>query len=408
VDRRAQLTLAGVAAAIAVAVAAFGKPPNTRAPVTTPEDDREVIATLPVPANDPRRREIRDLRRTLDRDPSNERAAVRLARLDILLARERADPRYLGHAQAALAPWWSRSDASPSVLVLRATIEQSLHDFDAALLDLERALALAPGDVQAWLTKATVLTVCARYAEAREACAAVQRLGATFPALVCDAQIDGVTGGARAAGERLERALARAAQGQGETAWGLSLLGELAERAGDAKRAETSYQQALALDPEDAYTRGAYADLLLDEGRPREAITLLRDSESNDGLLLRLALAETRAKDPSASRHLEALSARFAASRARGDVVHRREEARFWLSLGGDPRRALTLAKENFVVQKEPWDVRVLLEAAAAAGQPREAGAALEHVARTKLEGPSIARARAALGGAPSPAASSP
>lgn len=395
-------------AAITVAIAAFGRPPNARAPVTTPKDDLEVIATLLGPGSDARRREIADLRRTLAREPTNERAAVRLARLDIVLARERADPRYLGHAQAALAPWWSRTDAPPSVLVLRATIEQSLHDFDAALLDLDRALALAPGDVQAWLTKSTVLTVRARYAEAREACARVESLGATFPALLCGAQIDGVNGGARAAGARLEGALAHAGQGQGERAWGLSVLGELAERTGDAKRAEMSFQQALALDADDAYTRGAYADLLLDEGRPREAVTLLRESESNDGLLLRLALAETRAKDASAARHVEALAARFAASRARGDVVHRREEARFWLSLGGDPHRALTLAKENFEVQKEPWDVRVLLEAAVASGAPSEAGPALEHVARTKLEGPSIARARVALVGAPGAATSSP
>jgi hypothetical protein len=61
------------------------------------------------------------------------------------------------------------------------------------------------------------------------------------------------------------------------------------------------------------------------------------------------------------------LGARFDASRARGDVVHRREEARYWLSLRDDPSRAHALAKANWDVQKEPWDARILREAADAA-----------------------------------------
>jgi hypothetical protein len=48
------------------------------------------------------------------------------------------------------------------------------------------------------------------------------------------------------------------------------------------------------------------------------------------------------------------LRARFDASRARGDIVHRREESRFQLQLNGDPKAALRLAQENWKVQREP------------------------------------------------------
>jgi hypothetical protein len=62
-----------------------------------------------------------------------------------------------------------------------------------------------------------------------------------------------------------------------------------------------------------------------------------------------------------------------ALSRARGDRVHQREEARLLLALGKEPARALSLAREGFAAQREPWDARVLLLAALAA---RELGAA--------------------------------
>ncbi len=390
-DRASRLTFLGLAAAVATALVVFGRSASSHADVVAPLDPATVVTTLPFAANDSRRREIAELRRVLAKDARDLRAAVALARLDVVLSRERADPRYLGHAEAALAPWWSAADAPPEVLVLRATIEQSLHDFDAALATLDRTVAIAPGDVQAWLTKATVLTVRARYAEARDACATVEGLGAPLAALVCTAQIDSLTGHARDAHDRLSAASARASGA--ERQWAVSVLGEMALRAGDPAAAEAHFRMALDMDAKDAYSRGAYADLLLDAGRFAEAISLSSDQESNDGLLLRLAIAEKRSGAEDAAAHAAALGARFDASRARGDVVHRREEARYWLELAGDPSRALALAKANFDVQKEPWDVRVLLEAAAAARAPGEAQAAIAHVERTSLEDPAVAQA---------------
>lgn len=394
-DRSSRIAFSALAIAVAGALAAFGRPATSKAAVIVPHDDAEVLATLPFAPGDARRRETDELRRALAREPRDVATATKLARLDILLARERADPRYLGHAQAALAPWWDSPDAPGEVLVLRATIEQSLHDFDAALADLDRALAKTPGDVQAWLTKATVLTVRAQHEEARAACTRVAELGAFFPALVCTATVESLTGDARGALQRLAPALGRVSRD--ERQWGLSVAGEIAFRAGDAKAAEASFREALALDPHDAYTRGALADLLLDADRAAEAAALVAGQESNDALLLRLAIAEKRTSAHAAGDHVATLRARFDASRARGDVVHRREEARFLLELEGDAERALALAKANFDVQKEPWDVRILLETAKAARRPEEARAALDHVRRTKLEDPAIA---ALVGGA--------
>jgi Tfp pilus assembly protein PilF len=363
-----------------------------------PVDPHEVLEALPFAAKDARSREINDLRRAISANPNDLARAVRLARLDIMLARERSDPRYLGHAQAALSPWWNATVAPVEVLVLRATIRQSLHDFDLALSDLDQAIRLAPDHVQALLTRAVVLTVRGRFPEARESCARLEPLSSPLVASVCRAQVDCVTGRAASAIEALRAVLSRAGQlSSDEEAWARSQLGECAARAGQLDEAQHEYQRTLQLDTNDAYARAALSDLLLDRGRAKEALAIVEGRDANDTLLLRIALAEKRLGAPQTTSHVDALAARFDASRLRGDVVHRREEARFWLDLKDSPSRALPLAVANWEVQREPADVRILLDSARAARQPRAAAAALAWLDETKLEDPFIAKTAAEL-----------
>jgi tetratricopeptide (TPR) repeat protein len=400
VERRTLYTLGGLAAAIAVCAVVFGRAPSAAATSRVPNDPGEVLETLPG-ARDPKSRRVAELRRAVAANPHDLRAAAALARLDIQLARERADPRYLGHAQAALGAWWATEDAPVEVLVLRATIEQSLHDFEAALADLDRALAVAPGHVQALLTRAVVLGVRGQYDEALATCARLAGRATEVVTVVCETGITSVTGHANAALVRLSDALRRARRDEplspDEEAWARASLGEYAVRAGQLDLADEHFRRALEIDPEDGYVRAALSDLLLDRGRPDEAIRLLEGRDANDTLLLRLAIAEKRAKNARAEADIEALAARFAASRLRGDVVHRREEARFALELRGEPRRALELARANWAVQKEPWDARVYLEAARGARARGEAATVLAWIAETHLEDPFLAKVAADL-----------
>src|SRR4051812_39524893 len=154
-DRRSLYASLALGAGVAVCLLFFGRSPKAAAdPGRVPTDPSEVLETLPVSLESGPHKEIKALRRALAARPDDLPRAVRLARLDIGLARERSDPRYLGHAQAALAPWWSTENAPVEVLVLRATIEQSLHDFESALRDLDAAVRRDPQHVQAWLTRA--------------------------------------------------------------------------------------------------------------------------------------------------------------------------------------------------------------------------------------------------------------
>jgi predicted Zn-dependent protease len=219
---------------------------------------------------------------------------------------------------------------------------------------------------QALLTRATVLTVLGRYDDARRDCAALAGKAAPIVVLGCEATPASLSGRAAPAYDALVQSLGYARSDPAMREWALTLAAEIAARRGDFAAAERHFRAALALDPRDAYLKGAFADFLLDRNRPQEVLPLVRDDTRNDVLLLRLALAEQRltGQREAFAAHRADLAARFDAARRRGDRTHRREEARFRLSIENDPKAALSLAVENWRVQREPADLRILIEAA--------------------------------------------
>ena len=335
-----------------------------------PADDAVVLERLPE-KTDPSLRDVKRLRAALANTPNDLALAAKLGRRAIEAARETGDPRFLGQAQAALSPWWNLADPPPAALLLRATIEQSNHDFDGAIADLNRLIARYPVDGQALLTRATVLTVQGKYAEARADCARVARLTVPLVVAGCLAAPTSLSGQAGPAYDSLMQALAQSPNADaGLREWALTLAGEIAERRGDYAAAETHYRSALAIDLHDPYLIAAYCDFLLDRGRPAEVPPLVKNQTRNDNLLLRLALAEAKlpAAQAAFATHRQELTDRFDAAHRRGDSLHKREEARFRLAIEGDPPGALKLAREDWTVQREPADLRILYEAATAAG----------------------------------------
>jgi predicted Zn-dependent protease len=284
--------------------AVFFRPAEGADVPRVPHADSEVLEHLPLGATDPRERQQVQLRRQLSAHPDDLRTAVALARLDIELSRARSDPRYLSYAQAALGPFWDMPSPPPEALVLRATIRQSVHDFDRALADLDQVVKTDPGNPQAWITRSVVLTVKGRYDEAMASCQPLRRLTSELVVAVCETSIQAVTGSAGPAYERLSAAVLGGRRlSVAEQEWAVSTLGEIAERRGRDDDAEKHFKEALALDPDDPYVVSAYADLLLDLGRPAEARKLVDGKTENDNLLLRLALAEAKTHAPDAANY---------------------------------------------------------------------------------------------------------
>ncbi len=305
--------------------------------------------------------------------------AIPLAQFYIQQSRATGDLRYLGYAEGVLAPWIKQDPPVPDVLVLQATLQQSRHEFGASLATLDRVLAARPKDPQALLIRATVLRVLGRYSEAGAACEQLSRIVEPRLGALCIQSLRGLNG-------HLDSAYAALSQlsSQGwlspEKSWLYSELGEMAVRLGRDADAQLWFQQDLNLVPKDFYVRAAYADLLLRQGRPGEALTLLEGQESIEPLLLRIAIAERQLRDSRQAQSGARLRAAFAVEEQRGEAVHRREQARFLLEVEDQPTLALAVALENWAVQREPDDVLVLVSAAKAAGNDAAAQPALEFV----------------------------
>ena len=354
----------------------------------TPKDGSAVIEQLPRRA-DATQLALRGLRQQLDAKPQDLALASGLAQRYIALARSETDPRYLGYAQAALAPWWRQAAPPVPVRLLRATILQSTHHFGPALQDLDAVIAQEPGNGQAWLTRATVLTVQGDYAKATASCARLSALTTQLVTVTCLANIASVTGRAAASERLLELTLQRSAGAAPELeSWAATLLAEMATRRGEWALAEARYTKALAQQPRDSYLLGAYADFLLDRQRPQEVAKLLKEQQRIDALLLRYALAlqALPSQQPAFLAAKAELAARFNAAMQRGDTVHQREQARFALFLQQDIPVALQLAQKNWAIQKEVPDMRILLEASLAARNYAAAQPVLAWIAANGVE----------------------
>ena len=298
--------------------------------------------------------------------------AIPLAQFYIQQSRISGDLRFLGYAEAVLAPWVRTDPPLPDVLILQATLQQSRHEFTASLATLDRTLAARPNDPQALLIRATVLRVLGRYSEAGPACEQFSRLVEPRLGALCTQSLRGMTGDLESAYSALTQI---SSQGwlNAERSWLYSELGEMAVRLGRDEDAQRWFQRDLNLVPGDFYVRAAFADLLLRRRRPAEVLALLKGQESFEPLLLRIAIAQKQLGDPGLAQSSARLRTAFAAELQRGEAVHRREQARFLLEVEDRPKLSLSAALENWAVQREPDDVLVLISAANAAGSPAAA-----------------------------------
>ncbi len=373
--RLALLMIAGLG--VLIAGATFAAP-------RIPADDSAVLEILP-DAKSLQTRALRAAEQALAAKPGDLPAALAVARAAIHQARREGDPRWLGHASAALAPFLTArpgAQISPDVRLLHAIILQSTHDFPASLDELAIVLRADPNNGQALLTRAAIRLVRADLAGASADCAAFAQTRAGLLADSCTASVMAQKGAAPRALRALTLSLAshalEAAQNPETAAWAATIAAETAAHLGDTS-ADARFHAALAIDATDPYVLAAYSDFLLAHDRAAEVVTLLASHTKNDPLLLRLTLAEIAVRAPLAANHIADLGARFEASRLRGESVHRREEARYRLDITHEPARALALARANWQVQREPADAAILL--AAGRANQDEAAIATAHAA---------------------------
>lgn len=353
--------MAGMACACAIAQA--------QAAPLVPSDDDQVIEMLPAAGGE--RAEERRLRREWVAHRGDADKAVALAKHALARARADGDPRRAGQALAALQAWPDPASAPDEVLLMRAVIEQHLHGFEATAQHLELLLRRQPGHAQAWLTLATVRRVQGRYAQSDAACEGLLRSGQTMHGQACRAENAGLRGETGHARDTLSRLIAAPRLAAADRNWLLTTLAELESRAARAAEAERAYRAALAAH-DDAYTSLSYADFLLEQGRPSDALRQLKNETRSDAVLLRMAIASARSQAAGGAQLASELRERMraAALRPEARATHAREQAMFALWIDKAPRRAWQLARDNLRRQREPLDLLVAAHAARALGDP--------------------------------------
>ena len=194
---------------------------------------------------------------------------------------------------------WNLPNPPAEVRLLRATILQWQHQFDAARLDLDAVISADDkGVVQAHLTRATVLMVQGEPDAARHDCAALVNHTEPLIAATCIAAASALMGRAVPMEAALTTALTQTGKATpAASVWAYTELAEINDRLGRVEAARRDYQQALQLQQatghRDPYLLASYADFLLDRGENAQVVLLLDGLERIDNLLLRLALAET-------------------------------------------------------------------------------------------------------------------
>lgn len=323
------------------------------APITPTHDD-EVIERLPAVS-------VRD---AASSDPA---VALREARALLDAGRKEGDPRLAGRALARLARWDRDPQAPATVVLLLASAEQYLHQFERATQRLQALVRREPRQAQAWLMLATMHRVQGRYAESDTACGALQRLGVQPYAQACVLENLALRGQHSLARGQLMSLLAMVPDAA-TRAWLLTTLAELEQRAGRVQPSDQAWRQALQTAP-DSYTAIGYADFLLDNQRPRDAWRVLQHEVRTDAVLLRLATAAQRAALPEAPALQAELRDRFALADQRSESSgHERERAMMALEIERDPALALRAARRNVERQREPLDILLLARCAIAAG----------------------------------------
>lgn len=377
-----------------------------------PDKDSVVLEQLLAPrlAGAASLRELRDQWRAR---PAHVPAALAYARAALELNRRDEDPRYLGYAEAALAPWWATSQAPPEIVLLRASLRLARLDIAPAEQDLQRLIdSPAPEAVAARMTRAGLRLGQGAPDAALADCQAARAAVSDLVAATCVAAARGLRGEAASAQETLDAALLHSADAPlAAELWARAVAAELALRLGRPAQARQHFEQGLrrmsAAGSTDPGLLAAYADFLLARQEGRHVQALLGPTPTQDSLIVRLTLAEHQlaqdgdaAAGDAALAHSRYLALRFQEMRQRGDRSHLRDQALFELEVRGDADAALRSMAQAWVTQREPVDALLLLRAARAAGKPEAAAPARAWITATGLKDarlePELARSRAA------------
>tara|TARA_R110001592_G_scaffold72028_3_gene219836 strand:+ start:3249 stop:4517 length:1269 start_codon:yes stop_codon:yes gene_type:complete len=296
------------------------------------------------------------------------------------------EQRAYGHTLAILKRWPAQMEKTATILILLASVLQHEHQFKEALAHLDAALIKDSANAQAWLMRAQINLVVAYYNSARENCNVLSNLVQPAVSINCIAQVDALTGNAQSSLTLLENMLSenRDLSRQDYAELFISAA-SMAHRLGKPEDAIRYYNSVLQISPDQPYALVHYAQLLLEQSRFDDAISLFasRDERAlpdEQKILYTRALLMSEKPDniALAGRLKESLEENFNSAFMREEALPNKAYAQYALYIGKQPQEALVAARANWSLQKEPSDTLLL----ALAAQENDALAVLAVLAR--------------------------
>lgn len=296
------------------------------------------------------------------------------------------EQRAYGHTLAILKRWPEQEEKTITIHILLASVLQHEHQFNEALSHLDAALIADSKNAQAWLMRAQINLVIADYYSARENCNVLSTLVQPAVSTNCFAQVDALTGNAQSSLALLEDVLDKNRDlSRQDYAELFTSAAGIAHRLGRADDAMRYYNAAWQISPDQPYVLVHYAQLLLEQSRFADAISLFasRDERAlpDEQKILytrALIMSEVPVNIAHASRLKESLEESFDAAFKRQEALPNKAYAQYALYIGKQPQEALIAARANWSLQKEPSDTLLL----ALAAQENDSQAVLTVLAR--------------------------
>lgn len=238
----------------------------------------------------------------------------------------------------------------------------SRHDFTAAATELEEVLKQHPEHGQAWLSLASVSLIQGNIERAIEACREAAKFVDPIASLACQGRISLAAGQPQPTLNKLKGLLELSAYTRRTdplVAWAYAVAAELAALTPDHDLADRFFIRAINL-RQPPQVKVAYADHLIRTQRISEVLNIEPPKSSLAFELRRIQAQQSRDSGHTEAKRIAHLDRQFRRALRQGDFEHAREFAYFYLFIKPNAELALLAARENFALQKEPEDIKLL------------------------------------------------
>ena len=248
----------------------------------TPQDGDTVIARWPVDKQN---------NRTID---TVERA-ISTSNEMLKQATKPGESYRYGLAKAMLEPWFSTSASNADFWLAWARIQQQQHNFNDAIKSLDTVLQLEPNNKNAHLILSRIHVIQQNYDLAEQSCKNLLKSGDLFRASICKLEVNGHQQPLDQSYAALKSIYARLHDNDTNTSWIVSILADMAVRQGLVTEGESILDNHV--NEMDISYLIQWADIKLSLKKYREVYQrlssiILRTTNSEDSLLVRLAVAE--------------------------------------------------------------------------------------------------------------------